>query len=68
MKMRHEQNKQGENIDMNFEVFVEIYLEEVRTKIKLKSFVNKKSIMEKHILPYFEGKNMRAITPEASEK
>ena len=66
--MRHEQNKQGENIDMNFEVFVEIYLEEVRTKIKLKSFVNKKSIMEKHILPYFEGKNMREITPEEIEK
>ena len=68
MKMRHEQNKQGENIDMNFEVFVEIYLEEVRTKIKLKSFVNKKRIMEKHILPYFEGKNMREITPEEIEK
>ena len=53
--------KKSRDIQMNFAKFVEIYLEDIKPRIKLSTFMTKKHIIETKILPYFENKSLAEI-------
>ncbi|RDU23416.1 site-specific integrase [Anaerosacchariphilus polymeriproducens] len=50
------------DINMSFETFVSIYLDEKTPRIKYNTYLTKKHIIEKKILPYFSKKNLSEIT------
>ena len=51
--------------DMNMKLgaFVEIYFRDKQGELKERSVKNKRYMIERHILPYFEQKSMNEITP-----
>lgn len=51
--------------DMNMKVgaFVETYFRDKQGELKERSIKNKRYMIERHILPYFEQKSMNEITP-----
>ena len=51
--------------DMNMKVgaFVEVYFRDKQGELKDRSVKNKRYMIERHILPYFEQKSMNEITP-----
>lgn len=51
------------NMDMTLGAFVEIYFRDKAEELKERSIINKRYMIEAHILPYFENKPMNAITP-----
>ena len=53
--------KKSRDIQMNFAKFVEIYLEDIKPRIKLNTFMTKKHIIETKILPYFGNKSLAEI-------
>ena len=53
--------KKSRDIQMNFAKFVEIYLEDIKPRIKLNTFMTKKHIIETKIMPYFENKSLAEI-------
>lgn len=53
--------KAGSN-DMNFGQFVDVYLSEMKPRIKTSTFMMKESILKKRIVPYFENKPLNEIT------
>ena len=50
------------DLDMKFESFVEIYVSDLKQRLKENTFITKENIIYKKILPYFKGKKMNAIT------
>lgn len=50
------------SVNMRFEVFVECYLENIKPRIKLSTFIIKESIIKSSILPYFKDKKLAEIT------
>lgn len=55
-------DKQEMNFDMNFGEFVEIYMEDMATRLREHTMVNKRYIIELKILPYFGEKKINSIT------
>ena len=55
-------DKQEMNFDMNFGEFVEIYMEDMATRLREHTMVNKRYIIELKILPYFGQKKINSIT------
>ena len=55
-------DKQKINFDMNFEEFVEIYMEDMAARLREHTMVNKRYIIELKILPYFGKKKVNSIT------
>ena len=53
------------NADMNMTMgaFVEIYFHDKEGELKERSIINKRYMIETHILPYFQNKKMNEITP-----
>lgn len=51
------------NIKMKFKDFTELYLADIRPRIKYNTFLTKKHIIETKILPYFGDKDLDAIRP-----
>ena len=47
---------------MGFPQFVEVYMEDMKPRLKLNTFLTKKHIMETKIIPYFEKKSLAEIT------
>ena len=47
---------------ITFGEFVDIYLEAISIRIKMKSYINKKSILDKYILPHFRDRKLDEIT------
>lgn len=54
--------KTAKDIQMNFEKFVEIYLENMRPRLKYSTFANKEYIIRKKILPYFRNKSLAELS------
>ena len=54
-----------EQVDMNMELesFVEIYFKDKKGRLKERSIISKRQMIEQKILPYFGEKRMNEITP-----
>ena len=50
------------DMDMNFAAFVELYIKDMKPRLKENTWLTKKHIIETKILPYFEKKNVNEIT------
>lgn len=53
--------KKTRDINMGFRVFVEQYLEDLKPRIKYNTFLTKKHIIDKKIVPYFANKSLAEI-------
>ena len=49
-------------MDMTFAAFVELYIKDMKPRLKENTWLTKKHIIETKILPYFEKKNVSEIT------
>ncbi|MCI9094044.1 MAG: site-specific integrase [Coprobacillus sp.] len=54
--------KQTKDLNMSFNDFVELYLEDMSHRLKPKTLSVKIPVINKHILPYFKNKNINDIT------
>lgn len=53
--------KKTRDINMRFSVFVEQYIEDMKPRLKYNTFLTKKHIIEKKLLPYFENRTLADI-------
>ncbi|MCR5339603.1 MAG: site-specific integrase [Lachnospiraceae bacterium] len=53
--------KVSRDINMGFGTFLDIYLGDLRPQIKQSTMASKENIIEKHIRPYFQNKNLSEI-------
>ena len=51
--------KENLSLDMYFEDFVDLYLNDIKSRIKYNTWLTKKHIVEKKILPYFSKKKLQ---------
>ena len=56
------QQQSAADMDMKFAAFVEIYIKDMKPRLKENTWLTKKHIIETKILPYFEKKNVSEIT------
>ena len=56
------QQQSAADMDMNFAAFVELYINDIKPRLKENTWLTKKHIIETKILPYFEKKNVSEIT------
>ena len=56
------QQQTAADMDMNFAAFVELYIKDMKPRLKENTWLTKKHIIETKILPYFEKKNVSEIT------
>ena len=47
---------------MGFPQFVEIYMEDMKPRLKLNTFLTKRHIIDSKIIPYFQNKSLAEIT------
>ena len=52
-----------QNLDMKFEDFVDLYLNDIELRLKRNSFLTKEHIIRTKILPYFNKKKLQEIRP-----
>lgn len=55
--------KSKRDINMSFNMFVDIYLKDMEPQLKVSTFETKKNIIELHIKPYFENFTLSGVTP-----
>lgn len=55
--------KHSGNLDINFSAFVDIYTQDMKSRLKLNTWITKQTIIEKKILPYFKDKKINEIKP-----
>lgn len=60
---RHFLSEMSDDMDMTLGEFTEIYLEDMKGRIRENTLATKKHIFRTKILPYFENKKMNEITP-----
>lgn len=51
------------NMDMKMEAFIDVYFKDKEGELKQRTINNKKYMIKRHVLPYFEDKKMNEITP-----
>lgn len=56
--------KSSADLDMSFSSFVELYINDMKPRLKEYTWLTKKNIIETKILPYFGKKNVNDITPK----
>ena len=56
------QQQSAADMDMNFAAIVELYIKDIKPRLKENTWLTKKHIIETKILPYFEKKNVSEIT------
>lgn len=54
--------KKSKDVNMGFPQFVEVYMEDMKPRLKLNTFLTKRHIMDSKIIPYFEKKSLAEIT------
>ena len=52
---------QSKDINMSFEAFVEIYMRDMKPRLKYNTYLTKKHIIETKILPYFGKRSLASI-------
>lgn len=55
-------NEANKSLDMTFESFISLYLNDLKNRIKQNTMQTKQYIIEEKILPYFQNKKMNEIT------
>ncbi|MCM1990163.1 site-specific integrase [Oceanirhabdus seepicola] len=55
--------KSSANLDMSFSAFVEIYTNDLKSRLKQNTWMTKQNIIEQKILPYFKDKKINEIKP-----
>lgn len=55
--------KNSGNLEMNFREFTMLYVSDIRNRLRVNTWLTKKAIIEKKILPYFENKRVAEIKP-----
>lgn len=55
--------KKSKDINMSFEKFVEIYMDDMKPRLKESTYTNKQYIIRDKILPFFKVKCLAEITP-----
>ena len=50
------------DLDMRFDTFVELYVTDLKQRLRENTFLTKESIIYKKVLPYFKEKKLNAIT------
>lgn len=53
--------KTSHDTSMTFESFMELYINDIKHRVRENSFITKKIIIDKNILPYFKGKKLSEI-------
>lgn len=56
--------KSKADFDMKFESFIEIYVSDLKQRLRENTFITKENIIYKKILPFFKEKKMNTITPK----
>lgn len=56
-------SKANRDINMSFDAFIDIYLENLKPQIKLNTYYSKEFTINRHIRPYFKNKTLSEITP-----
>ncbi|MDO4650674.1 MAG: site-specific integrase, partial [Eubacteriales bacterium] len=54
--------KKTKNVNMGFPQFVDIYMADMKPRLKLNTFLTKKHIIDTKIVPYFKNKSLAEIT------
>lgn len=54
--------KKTKDVNMGFPQFVEIYMEDMKPRLKLNTFLTKTHIIQSKIIPYFKNKSLAGIT------
>ena len=54
--------KSQANLDMRFDSFVELYIEDLQHRIKENTFKTKNSVINSKIIPFFKNKKLSEIT------
>lgn len=54
--------KKSKDVNMAFTKFVEIYMEDMKPRLKLNTYLTKQHIISTKILPYFENKSLAEIS------
>lgn len=54
--------KKSKDVNMGFPQFVEIYMEDMKPRLKLNTFLTKRHIIDSKIIPYFQNKSLAEIT------
>lgn len=52
------------DMDMTFEAFVELYIRDIKPRLKETTWLTKKHIIDTKLLPYFANKKISEITPK----
>lgn len=52
-----------QNLDMKFEDFVDVYIQDIEMRLKRNTFLTKQHIIRTKILPYFKKKKLQEIRP-----
>ena len=55
--------KADRDLNMSFDSFIDIYLENLKPQIRHSTYLSKRFFINKHIRPYFEKKTVSEITP-----
>ena len=55
-------SKKAKDINMGFPQFVEIYMEDMKPRLKYNTYLTKKHIIESKLLPYFKYKSLTDIS------
>lgn len=55
--------KQSGNPDMTFQALYDLYLEDIRSRLKESTLLTKKQCIESRVLPYFKEKPINEISP-----
>lgn len=61
---REQLNKSRANLDMTFSSFVEIYSNDIKSRIKENTWLTKENIINSKIMPYFQNRKIGDIQPK----
>ena len=56
-------NNSNASIDMKFENFYKIYMDDMKLRIEATTYINKETYFKNNILPHFSGMSVNKITP-----
>ncbi|MFI3166271.1 MAG: tyrosine-type recombinase/integrase [Bacillota bacterium] len=60
---RRNRLKESSNLDMPFSEFVDIYLDDIKSRVRVSTYETKENIIKKKIVPYFKDMKINYIEP-----